>query len=237
MALEDLPPLALSLVVVPAPPAPPADVLQQVADIWTAETARRGDTLFDGRLFSIIEREPGRITGWFAPYSWYVAQRRDPALLSALNVRPMGVTGIMLCADGLVLGRRGSMVESDAGLWECAPSGGIDGLFRDTAGGIDLAGQILAELEEETGLSPALLAAPPLPVALTDDPAVNITDVGLLLRLRATAAEIAAAFAPLAGREYAELTVVPLADVPAFLARQADRVGTVSRGLLAQVLS
>ncbi|PWR25130.1 NUDIX hydrolase [Zavarzinia aquatilis] len=215
-----------------APPDPPRAALDRVAAIWQAEKARRGDALFDGRLFSIRTLAPGLITGWLAPYSWYVAQRRDAALAAALDIRPLGVTGIMICDDGIVLGRRGGGVETDAGLWELAPSGGVDGEFRTGDGSLDLGAQLLNELVEETGLPAALATAPPRPVALAEDGESGITDVGLLLRIACDAAAVRAAFAPLAGQEYAELAVVPRDALGAFMAGRAAQFGRVSRCLI-----
>lgn len=218
-----------------APPNPPPAALARVAAIWQAEKARRGDALFDGRLFSIRTLTPGLITGWLAPYSWYVAQRRDKTLAAALDIRPLGVTGIMICDDGIVFGRRGGGVETDAGLWELAPSGGVDGEFRTADGAIDLGAQLLNELVEETGLPATLAEATPRPVALAEDGDSGITDVGLLLRIACGAETVRAAFAPLAGQEYAELAVVPRDALDGFAAARADSFGQVSRCLIETV--
>ncbi|MFZ2869507.1 hypothetical protein [Zavarzinia sp.] len=223
-------PLAVRIETAPPPPAP--EVLARVAALWRAEKAKRGDALFDGRLFSISRLAPPLVTGWLAPYSWYVAQRLDPALRAGLGLRPLGVTGIMICDEGIVFGRRASTVTTDHDLWELAPSGGVDGEFLTPDGDIDLAAQILNELTEETGLPTALVTAPPRPVALVEDGASLVTDIGLQLRLGCGAAAVRAAFAALASQEYTELAVVAPADLDAFMAAADNGVGRVSRGLI-----
>jgi hypothetical protein len=56
-------------------PAVSNEVLARVEEIWKSENARRGDGLFNGQLFSIEHSRPDRITGWFAEYRWFLAQR------------------------------------------------------------------------------------------------------------------------------------------------------------------
>lgn len=223
-------PLTVRIEAAPPPPAP--EMLARVAALWRAEKAKRGHALFDGRLFSISRLAPPLVTGWLAPYSWYVAQRHDPALRAGLGVRPLGVTGIMICDEGIVFGRRASTVATDPDLWELAPSGGVDGEFLTPDGGIDLAAQILNELTEETGLPAAVVTAPPRPVALVEDGSSLVTDVGLLLRLGCGAATVRAAFAAKASQEYTELAVVAPADLGGFMAAAGSGLGPVSRGLI-----
>lgn len=223
-------PLTVRIEAAPPPPAP--EVLARVAAIWRAEKAKRGDALFDGRLFSVSRLAPPLITGWLAPYSWYVAGRHDPALRTVLGVRPLGVTGVMICDEGIVFGRRASTVATDPDLWELAPSGGVDGEFLTPDGGIDLAAQILNELTEETGLPAAVVTPPPRPVALVEDGSSLVTDVGLLLRLGCGAAAVRAAFATKASREYTELAVVAPDALDSFMAAAGDGLGPVSRGLI-----
>ena len=142
-------------------PSPSPEVLERVATIWEAEKSKRGKALFNGSLFSIDSVSPTEITGWLAEYRWFLAQRRDPALRRALCVHPLGVTGVLCCADGVVLGRRAGSVEMDAGLWELVPSGSVDGSVTGPDGEIDLRGHLLTELKEEIGISEVEIAAPP----------------------------------------------------------------------------
>ena len=87
------------------------------------------------------------------------AQRLKPALFSDLGVRPLAVTGYLLCRQGLVLGLRSRVNSQDQGLWEVVPSGGLDlqclmGEFsqEELPLKVDYVSQVRAELLEETGL-------------------------------------------------------------------------------------
>lgn len=219
-----------------SPPEPSSEVQARIVAIWAAETARLGDKLFNGRVLSVERLGPERIVGWWTDYRRLIAQRREPRLYPALQVRSLAVTGILACRDGVVLGRRGPGVATDAGRWELAPAGSVDGKWLDAAGRPDLRAQVLVELEEEIGIAASCLIEPPAPVGLVEDEDHAI-DVGLVLRVGLGAAEVEARFAGLAGREHSELRVVPVAEVGAFLATRGDEALESARLLLARALA
>ena len=111
----------------PAPPLPPA-VAETVDAIWAAELAKRPHA-FDGPMFSVTRLDGTLITGQWTTYRRFMARRRQPTLAEALGVRPLAVTGVLRCRDGIVLGRRGDGVTQAAGAFELAEdedSGVID---------------------------------------------------------------------------------------------------------------
>ncbi len=215
-----------------AGPAVPSEVLAHVEAIWKSEKERRGDNLFNGRLFSIENSGPERITGWFAEYRWFLAQRRDPSLYQVLKIRPLGVTGLLCCADGIVLGRRAGHVEMDAGLWELVPSGGVDGSQVDGTGQPDLGAHLLTELEEESGIQAAAVSTPPQAFVMVEDHLNHVTDVGLIVRVNHSAGQVQELFAALTDREYDELEVVPASRISDFLMNRSARLAEVSRAIL-----
>jgi hypothetical protein len=199
------------------PPSVRPATLVRVEEIWQAELVERDRALFNGRLFSIETAKAGRITGWLAEYKWFLAQRRDANLEGALRVRPLAVTGLLLCLDGVVFGRRAGHVEQDAGLWELVPAGGIDGSAFHPDGSIDLAHHLIAELFEETGISNEMLDTPPQPFAIVCDSGTHVSDIGIFLRTKLSKARITSTFATLHNREYVALEVVPVTHLPAFV--------------------
>src|SRR5579883_2552273 len=104
-----------------SPPPLPAAVESRVDAIWRAAQEVQ-PRLHNGRIYSLVEHAPQRLTVRPLEYRMLVAQRRAPELESALAVRPIGVTGLLTGRDGLVLGRRAKHVAADAELWEPAPA-------------------------------------------------------------------------------------------------------------------
>jgi len=118
---------ASAIVQVNATPLTLSNVIEaEVERLWQAEQARRGKALFNGKILSAVEITPNGILGQIVEYRHLIAQRAQPELFGALNVRPVAVSGLLDCANGIVFGRRAGSMTQDAGLWELAPSGGLD---------------------------------------------------------------------------------------------------------------
>ncbi len=213
------------------PPPLPARLDAEVAALWERARALRPDGLRDGGLFTVEAMTPLRITGRFVPYRRLVAQRAKPALFGALGVRPLAVSGVLTCADGVVFGRRAADVTEDAGRWELVPSGGVSPECADAAGRVDLGRQIGIELGEEVGVAADAVGAPEILCAVEDNRS-HVIDVGIALASPLSGAEVRARHARRASREYAELAVVAKADVPAFVAARGRELIEVSRALL-----
>jgi ADP-ribose pyrophosphatase YjhB (NUDIX family) len=213
-----------------APPLP-ARVDARVRRLWEAEQKRRGAALFNGRVFSVEKVSRHRVSGCFVEFARYVAQRRAPRLYDALVVRPLAVTGLLRCADGVVFGRRlgGSLQDPDC--WELVPSGFVDPSARHATGALSLESQLLRELEEEVGIESAKVAGA-APFCVVEDPRTHIIDVGIELHTALSGARIRAAHGRRADDQYSTLTIVPENSLPEFLCREGDRVATVSRLML-----
>lgn len=207
----------------------PVEIEAEVDRIWEAERAL-SPQLFDGPLFSISVADGDQIRGTMTGYRRFVAQRRRPALAAQLAVRPLGVTGLHRCRDGVVFCRRAGDVEMDAERWELSASGSVDGRLRTSDGAIDLAAQILEELAQETGVEAAAIPAPPTPFACVDDDQSLVTDIGMLIVSDLAEADILARFDRRETREYEAVAVVPQRRLEAFAA-EID-LAPVSRALL-----
>jgi 8-oxo-dGTP pyrophosphatase MutT (NUDIX family) len=211
----------------------PANVQRRVMEIWSEEKERRGDSLFNGQLFSISHSSPSRIEGCFVDYSLFLAQRRQPGLFEFLKVRPLAVTGLVRCRDGVVFGRRTTTVEMDPGSWELVPSGGIDETSADQ-GNVDIEAQLRLELHEEVGLRlPSGSPRPRIFTAVHDDQS-HVTDIGLILRVDYSADELLSLFANVERPEHTELKIVPIARLHEFAEDPRSAVNAVSRTLLEQ---
>lgn len=200
-----------------APPfVVPESISTRLDDIWAEEKGRRGDRLTNGQIYSLYDYSPDCLTLQPAEYRHVLARRRAPDLVDAgLAIRPVAVTGVLLCADGLVLGRRGDQVASDAGLWEPAPAGGLN---RP-----DPAAQVLEELREELGVKSSGVA-PPEACGLVEDMESGVHDIVFRLHTTASAEDIRATHKTLGTNEYAELAIVRQPDVAAFLETNHGRL-------------
>lgn len=214
-----------------APPIGP-DIEARVDEIWRREKELRPSDLYNGRLFSVDHCDAKTIVGWISEYRYFLAQQREPSLHAALKIKPLAVTGILSCPDGVLFGRRSDRSEMDAGCWELVPSGGVEDTAVGSTGQVSLERSILIELEEEIGIGASELSAHSKAVALVEDPQSHVTDVGIMLSIASSAALIQRCFAELENREYSELKIVAPAEVRAFRRDWADSLGAVSAALL-----
>ncbi len=208
------------------------DIEARVDEIWQREKELRSHDLHNGRLFSVDYCDGRTIVGWISEYRYFLAQRREPSLHAALKIKPLAVTGILSCPDGVLFGQRSARSEMDAGCWELVPSGGVDDAAVGPAGQVSLERCILIELEEETGMEAFQLSARSRAVALVEDPQSHVIDVGITLATASSAAQIQRRFAALENREYSELEIVAPAQLRAFRRDRADQLGAVSAALL-----
>ena len=186
----------LSLEIAGDLPVPP-DLAAAIDELWAAESRRRPH-LFDGPAISVAEIGENRLTLLRASYRHILAARLDAAIAVRLALRPLAVTGLLFCPDGLVFGRRGAEVTQASGAWELVPSGGVTST--------DIAAQILEELEQEVGLAAADVTL--LPAAgLVESLDSGVVDIVMPIETRLPAARIAARHQERASREYAELLI------------------------------
>ncbi len=190
---------------------------------WLAAQAGCGGALFNGAVFSVDEITPALIHGHMTEYRRVLAQFRDPSLFATLTLRPLAVCGVLLSPDGVLFGRRHHGAVYQSGMWQTPPAGNVDDRVVRPGGEVDLPGQVFTELREEIGLTrDAIVALRPL--ALIEHAETHVLDLGFLLSARLGAGAIASAHARDGNDEYETLRVVPLADLPAFLARMGPEI-------------
>lgn len=208
--------------IVPAPSALPPAIESRVAALWRAAQAAQ-PALYNGRIYSLVEPTPQRLTVHALDYRLLLAQRREPELEAVLAVRPIGVTGLLTGRDGLVLGHRAKHVAADAELWEAAPAGS---LARPEA-----SEQILEELAEELGVDRSKVRAP-RPLGLVEDTTSSVVDIVFRLDSDLGADEVIAAWRAGGTNEYAEIRVVPPVELPRFLAERRSQLLRVLEPML-----
>lgn len=199
------------------------EVQRAVEEIWqrVPRAPEPGGELFNGLVFTLDllgEDEAGRVSkveGRFVPYSWYVAAREDAVLSRTLRLSVMGVSGLLECSEGVVVGIRGA-TQQERGSLELVPSGTLDDSCASN-GRIDVRAHVLKELREEIGVAPGALIAEPLPFALIQDDASGVADLGLRMRTDMSIAAIQAAHESLECREYESVAALEPVQIPDLL--------------------
>lgn len=216
-------PIDPDFTVVAAPPFAVAAADEgAVAAIWEAQKRRRGDALFDGSLWLVVAHDRKRLVLAPARYRYAMARRFDNPLGRRLGISPAGVTGLLLCRDGLVLGRRAAHV-TVPNRWEAAPAGSLDSP--------DPATLLVNEIGEELGIPPARLG-PPGALGLVEDTGSGVMDLVFRVACDLAGAEVEAAWRASGCREYRELAVVAPTHLPAFLQANRYRLVSVLRPML-----
>ena len=188
----------------------------QVARLWASTQKRLGNTLFNGQVFSADEITPHLVRGHWTEYRRVVAQMEQPDLFGVLGLRPTALAGTLLCADGVVFGRRPVDALYQPGLWQLPPAGSIDPRVLREDGTVDLLDQLFTELDEELGLERSTISASRL-LCLVEHAGSHVLDLGVRLDTELTQADIRAAHAAGGNSEYPELLVVPQRQLAAMV--------------------
>jgi hypothetical protein len=228
-------PVPAKIVVLPeSPPTLHPSIEQEVEEVWQAARERRGSALFNGSIFSLEEITPQAISGRYVEYRLYLAQELRPELFIKLRVQPLAVTGVLQNSDGLFLGYRNSGVAVQPNCWELIPSGGVDSSTLMQDGRLCAAKQILTELQEEVGISGAVIAPPQL-LYFTEDPRHHIFELIWELRTLLERDAILHAHSTLLRPEHSEIRCVPWVEVDSFLEQERAAVLPATRELLEQL--
>lgn len=220
---------ALSAGVVREMPALPPALEAEIEGLWQSAQARTGGVLFNGRVFSADRIGPTRLDGHLTEFRRIVAQMDRPALFEVLGLRPLAVCGVVLCRDGVVLGRRHPRMVYQAGMWQLPPAGSVDAGAVAGDGSVDLHGQVLAELHEELGL-PAASVAVMRPICLVEHAGSHVLDLGYEMRTALDATSVLALReGAIHAAEYDPLEVVPLAALSARVAALGEELVPTGR--------
>jgi len=196
--------------------APPQLPLPKAAEdrielLWQRELHRGNRQLFNGPIFSLAAYRPDQITLQRSDYRHHFALSQDPDLRQfGLALRPLGVTGVLFCPDGLLLGKRAGTLALEAGCWETAPAGSLSQ--------INPTKQLLEELKEEVGLEADEVTIPE-PFALAEDQGSAIHDILYRLSTPLGHRDLRARHQALSNKEYSAITVIGREETPEFLAK------------------
>jgi hypothetical protein len=229
-----------------AMPDLPAALEAEVERLWRAACIRveagGAGRMFNGQVFSIDRIDRQCIEGHLTEYRRLVAQMEDHALFPALGIRSLSTCGVLRCAGGVAIGRRPAAAIYQPGMWQLAPAGSVDAGAVAPDGSVDLAAQLLRELDEELGLSPTGIGKP-IPLCVVEHPGSHVSDCGLVLTTALDAEAVLAAHRSRGNREYEDLRIVAEGDIPAFVDSVGERLVPPAReylyrlGLLDQGLS
>jgi hypothetical protein len=222
-------------VVRPMLPLPPA-LDAEVERLWGAAQLRLGGRLFNGRVFSADVITPHLICGHWTEFRRIVAQMNHPDLHPLRGLRSLAVGGVVICADGVLFGRRPADAVYQADEWQLPPAGSVDASAAGPEGSVDVLRQFFSELREELGLEPDEVGPPRL-LCLVEHPGSRVLDLGVAVRTHLSAAAIHAAHAARGNGEYRTLVVVPEAELPDFLIRAGGALNGQATELLRRALA
>ncbi|NHN88212.1 phosphohydrolase [Acetobacter conturbans] len=200
----------LSVVVTQNRPVLAAETEARIDAIWTRARAAR-PRLFNGRIFCADQIAPDRITGHWTEYRLALAQMTEPLIFGERPLHQLAVCGLLRCADGLILARRNPASLYLGGFWQSPPAGTVEARTEDNQvshNQVSLAAQILAEAEEELGLSPSELTVG-VPRLAVIHGRTRIVDVGVPLITPLSFTAVHERWASHANREYDRLELVP----------------------------
>lgn len=203
-------------------PMPPlsAALEAEIDRHWAAAQDFTGGKLFNGRIFCADVITKRLICGHWSEYRREVAQLARHDLWPVLGQRSLAVGGVLRCAEGVVFGRRPDRAIYQPGEWQLPPAGTVDRSAERAEGRVDVRAMLLTELREEVGLLAGDVHAL-RPLCLVEHAGSHVLDLGIALETTLDAAALRARHAAGADEEYAALTVVPVAGLAAFLAREA----------------
>jgi 8-oxo-dGTP pyrophosphatase MutT (NUDIX family) len=151
---------------------PERATLEEVDARW-AELCAANPRYFDGSIVQVLGTSRNGHGGvqvhvQECSYRFYAVQNsfKDCPGLDC-GVRPLGVKGIAVCGNRVLMGRRSSSVAFYPGMWEFVPGGGLEP-------GVSPAVQVVRELAEEARLVPL---QPPIAVGLLFDPVASTWEV------------------------------------------------------------
>lgn len=208
-----------------------AELANEIDSLWLTFQKRQGKELFNGRILSAATITNEKIEASITEYRYLIAQQARPELFNALQLRAIGVSGLLLCADGLVFGRRADKVTQGAGLWELVPSGSIDASKIVDPENVDFLSQILTELQEETGIKAEKITQM-RPFCVVEDSNSHVLDIGIVIKCPLLFDEIVAIHQNNATNEYDELRLIPIARVSQIMKQEAAQFVEVSAVLI-----
>jgi hypothetical protein len=214
------------LVASPRPAITDPILVGKIEEIWARERLLRPN-LNNGSLLEYQSHTETEIRCAWTQYKYYVAQRLDSEIESALGIAPLAVSGITRVSESVLFGERSRELTQYPGYLELVPSGGIEGDGNRTRP--DFLRQILVELTEETGI-PETEVQRLSPFVLVHDLRENCWDIGVEIDLLPQSLARVSVFS--GNSEYVRIQPVPIKGLDDFLEKQSPRLVPTSLALL-----
>jgi len=211
--------------------AVPKGLQSVVEDFWSKAQLASVGKLHNGKILSCLRAGTGEIAAEIREYKQLIAQLGDPNLFVDLKLRPLAVSGILVCPDGLVFGERSIEVTQHPGKWELVPSGGVDPPDTIKSMTFDAGNQILMELKEEIGIDVEQLTDSKVVCAMYNNIS-NVVDIGFVLETGLRGAGIASAHRKSGSGEYSQLAFLRREDVKGCIDEDPDRFVAESKVLV-----
>jgi hypothetical protein len=215
----------------------PPEINKKINSIWDIESKKRDGFIFNKKILSAVTITDRCIYAKITEYRNFIAQKICPELFETLQVKPIAVSGILKCPDGLLFGLRASSLTQDPGLWELLPSGGIDPESSiDTFPDVDHIAQLLIELQEEVGLT-ANNISHISPLYFVNDSKSHVIDIVSLLECPLTFKEINKIYSSHKQQEVDDIKLVAADDLAYFIESQGDQISEISKLIIKELLS
>jgi len=158
----------------------PKHIEEEIERLWVR--AQMEKQVYNNALFCLSSHDSERIIGKFVEYRSFLATQYNPELRPILDVYPLGVSGLTLSDDTLLVGTRDSTLALYPGYLELVPSGSIEPRAY-MHNEIDFIMQLMWELEEEASLGEKhVQEVHPLGLFYSSD--VGLYDLGLVVRMQ-----------------------------------------------------
>ena len=191
---------------------------KRINDLWMAALSSTNSRLFNGLIFSATSAGPEGILGRFVEYKYYLAQQMDIRLLPVLNIKPVCLSGVLTCQDGLVFGKRQDWFATRPGIWGLTPSGCLTPDTFATDGSVDYVKAFLYALKDDLNIEAHYLSD------LSHNSLIVENSVGgkgysLVMNAQIALSSLAIKRCHINAKEdkYSEIAVIPPEDVEEFL--------------------
>ena len=211
---------------------PSQEIENAVNLIWENAIIKQDFHLTNSKVLRFIKKLNNNIIAQVCEYKYFYAQSKQPNLFATLNITILAVSGITICGNGIVVGKRSANSLQDAGYWELTPSGSIGAPDISLKLGTDYAkDQVIVELEEEIGILRREIGKISL-IGYLRDTEAHVIDLLFLITTAISRKELYSRSLHTINDEYTEIHVIDLRLVAIFLWFKGKRVVASSHALL-----
>ncbi len=206
------------------------DIDKKVNDIWVSKR-KYNKYLYDSEIISVLEINNYKIQGFKSSYKNFVAQQNNCIVHKSIKIRPLAISGILLCEEGVVFGRRSNESFQGAGQIELCPSGAVDVDVVCTKFGVDVLRQLYSELSEELGIDGNFISKI-LPLGVIEDLSSGVIDLCAIIFLDISFDELTVKYKINQNFEYSEIFLVKKFEFEKFIINNKNNLVNVSKEIL-----